>query len=294
MAGGGQECRCYSTLCSDALVNGLENGDWESYHFDCTTSEVDSTIFSGSVNLISTAQSSARALRMLHPTNLVRTNKEVIKDTFTDTIKASLNDRATARTETFYIAAIADGGSRMVDGPYTITIKCDYTIEIREPTSFQREYTFVLGATSTTEDIVFSSFSAWDSDEPARNVEARCPIITYEPEPDTGMTRKPGCSQPCNTLNVVNSEPAIFTSAIIVRAEGDALFTSQKITAEIVCGPLSVTITLPTINSPYRYPIKLSDSDRPRVELPNPTSNQPKCGVTSVTLTHDGTNPVQP
>ena len=69
---------------------------------------------------------------MLHPTNLVRTNKEVIKDNISDTVKASLVDRVSARTETFYIAAIADGGSLIVDGPYTITIKCDYTIEIRE------------------------------------------------------------------------------------------------------------------------------------------------------------------
>ena len=48
---------------------------------------------------------------MLHPNRMVRTNKEVVKDTYKDTVKASLVDRATARTETFYMVGIADGGS---------------------------------------------------------------------------------------------------------------------------------------------------------------------------------------
>ena len=179
-----------------------------------------------------------------------------------------------------------------MQGPYTIIIKCDYTIEIREPSTMTTAHTFVLGAASAVEDITFPNFSAWDSDEPTRNVESKCPIITYEPEANSGIARKLGCSQPCNTLNVANSEPATFSSSIIARAEGDAIFTSQKITASIVCGPLSVSLTLPTITSPYYYPIKLSDPDRPRVELPNPTSNQPKCGVIRVSLTHDGVKPV--
>ena len=64
---GGLECHCYSNVCSSYIINGIENEDWESYYFDCTTTIVDTTIFTGSANIISSKLSTARALRMLHP-----------------------------------------------------------------------------------------------------------------------------------------------------------------------------------------------------------------------------------
>ena len=67
-------------------------------------------------------------------------------------------------------------------------------------------------------------------------------------------------------------------------------------TVVIECGPNSATFTLPTINSPYIYPLKVYDPDMPRVALtPQVQTDQPLCPFITYFLTDDGiSKPISP
>ena len=52
-------------------------------------------------------------------------NNELVKATFSGSIKPLLIDTTSERTETFYIHSITDGGIKLMQGPFTIKIACD-------------------------------------------------------------------------------------------------------------------------------------------------------------------------
>ena len=71
-------------------------------------------------------------------------------------------------------------------------------------------------------------------------------------------------------------------------AKGGAKATTPEITLDTVCGPLSTTISLPTISTPYTYALVYNDPDLPRVTLDDATVSQSACPVETWTLTSDG------
>ena len=60
----------------------------------------------------------------------------MVENSFSGSIKPLLKDITTERTETFYVHSIADGGATKMEGPYTIKIACDQSIDIRQDPAF--------------------------------------------------------------------------------------------------------------------------------------------------------------
>ena len=118
----------------------------------------------------------------------------MVNDIFSGSINPLLIDNISKRTETFYINSIADGGASLLEGPYTIKIDCDQSIVIKHGDAFQTKYTFKLDKTRLIESINFRKFSAWYPDEPSRNIEPYCPIISNAPISLTGVVSTPSCA----------------------------------------------------------------------------------------------------
>ena len=123
-----------------------------------------------------------------------------------------------------------------------------------------------------------------------RNADSRCEL--YKATDCTyvagGLSVYKLVADPCRTMDFVSVQPITYTTAVLVQTVGGAQFTSSAITVVIECGPNSATFTLPTVNSPYIYPLLVFDPDMPRVELNAFATDQPLCPFESYVYTHDG------
>lgn len=255
-------------------LKGADSPKWITYRWECESASVYSSVFKDADNVANTVSSTSRKAIMVHPSNLVGTNKELVSESVSGSIKPLLLDRTTKRTETFYINSIADGGASLVSGPYTINIDCDYTILVKQDPAFVKTYSFdILPVANPTETITMKAFIPYYPDEPARTINTHCPITKYEPVATTDVVSKPGCAQPCLKFDFTSTKVAVIKTKVKGTVTGGAEFTStDTITVNIVCGSASTVITLPTISSPYQYPLLLNDPDLPRVELDDATN----------------------
>ena len=193
----GSTCHCLDHECSTIMLNKLKGTDannWTTYRFDCTAPNIYSSVFQSATNVLSTISSSSRTAKMVDPANFVGTNNALVSGTFSGTLKPLLSDITTLRTETFYIHSKADGGSTLMQGPYTIKLACDQSIVIKPDPAFPPSHTFKLDKTRPTESISFPRFTAWYPDDPSRNIEGYCPIVSYAPTVPGGIAQ-PSCTQ---------------------------------------------------------------------------------------------------
>lgn len=109
---------------------GDDKSKWTTYRWDCTSPNIFSSTFSNAANVASTVSLTPRKAITVGPGNAL------IPETFTGSIMPILIDNTSFRTETFYINSIADGGTSLIEGPYTITIACDDSIIIKEDPTF--------------------------------------------------------------------------------------------------------------------------------------------------------------
>jgi len=76
---------------------------------------------------------------------VARTQQRIAYAPLEESLVAELQDKITKRTETFWIYSIARGGDDMLQGPYTVQIICDYTIQFTQPSTFLTYYAFAAG-----------------------------------------------------------------------------------------------------------------------------------------------------
>lgn len=226
---------------------------------------------------------------MVHPTDLVGADNALVSEDVSGTIKPLLIDTTTPRTETFYINSVADGGASIISGPYTIKIGCDYTILVKQDPGFVMSYDFLIDIAKPVESITMLEFIPYYPDEPSRTIKPYCPIATYSPTATAGVVSQPGCAQPCLKFDFTSTNVIVHTTQVTGTVTGGAEFTStDTITVNIDCGPLSTLITLPAIASPYSYPLIQADPDLPRVELDDALNSQSECPIETWVLTSDG------
>lgn len=204
--------------------------------------------FSNANNAVSTVTDTPKKIIMVHPTEMLESNKALKVENKAGTFTALLTDRTTKRTETFYVYSVADGGKDLVSGPYTIKLACDQTLTVKEVATTVPDQPFVHDAPNVHR-VTINAFDVMYPDEPSRSVKAHCPILTYTPTASSAVVSlKTGCAQPCRIFDFVHIKPVDHSTTVAVTVTGGVAFTSTTpITAKIVCGPNSEPLPLPPL-----------------------------------------------